>query len=275
MQPPSNQGGQGKPMKPAFIDPRAILAANVTLGHGSVISGPAQIASGVIIGHHVTIEGDVHIGENTRIDHHSVIEGPTRIGANNQFYPFCSIGLRAQHPDFHGEGGALIIGEHNVFREFITLNRSTYEAETIIGSRNYLMAYSHVAHDCRVGNDNKLANGATLAGHVVLGNGCYLGLHAIVHQRLAVGDLCMVGMNETITRNLPPYAVLAGGRFVKLNTRGMTLRGLSQQEIRGVEARYRSGVSDSPASVGQAAIDAFLASFHAGGCYRYERARSS
>lgn len=259
-------------MRSAIIDPRAILGADVTIGHGCVISGQVQIASGVTIGNHVTIEGDVRIGENTRIGNHAVIEGPTRIGARNHFFPFCSIGLRAQHPDFNGEGGALFVGDQNIFREFTTLHRSTFATETIIGNRNYLMAYSHIAHDCCLGNDNKLANGVTLAGHVVLGNACYLGLHAIVHQRLVIGDLCMIGMNETITRNVPPYAVVAAGRFIKINTRGMALRGFPQHEIRGAEARYRNGIGHNE-SITKAEIDRFFASSYPGGFYRYEKAR--
>jgi UDP-N-acetylglucosamine acyltransferase len=258
-------------MIPALVDPNFILAENVIIGHGSVITGHGRIATNVVIGHHVIIEGDVDIGEGTRIGHHSVLRGPLRIGPKNEIYPFVSLGLRAQHPDFHGEGGPVIIGQNNTLREFVTIHAATYDECTRMGDFNYIMAYSHVAHDCRIGDHNKLANNATLAGHVIIGDHCYLGLHAILHQRIAVGDFCMIGMNETVTRHVPPFAVLADGRFLKINTRGLTLNGRSHEEMRRIETRYRRGISDDPPSVSQEVIDTFVAMHSKGGVYRYEK----
>jgi UDP-N-acetylglucosamine acyltransferase len=260
-------------MTAALIDPKFTLGDNVTVGHGSVLSGQGSIASNVVIGHHVIIEGDVIIGEDTRIGHHSVLRGPLRIGPRNEIFPFVSLGLRAQHPDFHGEGGPVIIGQGNVLREFLTIHGPTYDECTTIGDFNYIMAYCHIAHDCRIGNHNKLANNATLAGHVSLGDHCYLGLHAILHQRLSVGDLCMIGMNETIKRHVPPFALITDKRFAKLNVKGLVLRGISQDEILTIEKRYRHGISDEPPSASQKTIDAFYAKIVEGGSYQYEKAK--
>jgi UDP-N-acetylglucosamine acyltransferase len=262
-------------MTQALVDPDFTLGENVVVGHGSVLSGPGKIAANVVIGHHVIIEGDVDIGEGTRIGHHAVLKGPLRIGSRNEIYPFVSLGLRAQHPDYHGNGGPVIIGQENVLREFVTVHAATYDEFTILGNGNYIMAYSHIAHDCRVGSYNKFANNATLAGHVCIGDHCYLGLHSIFHQRISVGDLCMIGMNETVTRHVPPFAVLADGRFLKINTRGLSLNGRTQTEIREIENRYRRGTSNDPANANQLIIDAFLAAQTKGGVYRYEKAQPS
>jgi len=262
-------------MTAALIDPKFTLGNNVTIGHGSIISGQGIIASDVVIGHHVIIEGDVEIGEGTKIGHHSVLKGPVRIGPRNQLYPFVSLGLRAQHPDYHGEGGPVIIGEENVLREFASVNGSTFEPATFLGNRNYIMAYSHISHDCRIGNGNKFAMHATLAGHVEIGDNCYLGMHSVMHQRIKIGNLCMIGMNETIKRHVPPFALITEKRFAKLNVKGLVLRGVSQEEIQTIEKRYRHGVSDEPPSASQKTIDAFYAKINEGGFYQYEKAKSA
>ena len=259
-------------MTTSIIDPRFKLSEGVVIGSGSVLSGDGSISAGVVIGHNVVIEGDVQIGEGTMIGHHCILQGPLRIGPRNEIFPFVSLGLQAQHPDYHGEGGPVIIGQGNVLREFVTIHASTHEEWTRLGDHNYIMAYCHIAHDCRIGNHNKFANNATLAGHVRIGDHCYLGLHAVFHQRLSIGDFCMIGMNETINRHVPPFAVLATGRFIKINTRGLSLNGVPQDEIRKIETRYRSGTSDDPPSANQTVIDNFYASVTQGGVYQYEKA---
>lgn len=260
-------------MTQAFVAPDFTLGENVIIGHGSVLSGRGKIAANVVIGHHVIIEGDVDIGEGTRIGHHAVLKGPLRIGPRNDIYPFVSLGLRAQHPDYHGEGGAVIIGQENVLREFTSIHCSTYEAETLIGNRNYIMAYAHISHDCRIGNENKFAMHATLAGHVEIGNNCYLGMHSVLHQRIKVGQLCMIGMNETIKRHVPPFALITDKKFAKLNMKGLVLRGISQEEIANIEKRYRQGISDALPSNCQKIIDEFYATLSEGGPYLYDKAQ--
>jgi len=259
-------------MTQAFVDSDFTLGENIVIGHGSVLSGCGKIAANVVIGHHVIIEGDVEIGEGTRIGHHSVLKGPLRIGPRNEIYPFVSLGLRAQHPDYQGEGGSVIIGQENVLREFTSIHSSTYEPETLLGNRNYIMAYSHISHDCRLGNGNKFAMHVSLAGHVEIGDNCYLGMHAALHQRIKVGHLCMIGMNETIKRHVPPFALITDKRFVKLNVKGLVLRRISQEEIAKVEKRYRQGISDASPSACQKIIDEFYAKLSEGGSYHYEKA---
>jgi UDP-N-acetylglucosamine acyltransferase len=262
-------------MTGALIDPNFTLGDNVIIGHGSVLSGHGRISANVVIGHHVIIEGDVDIGEGTKIGHHSVLRGPLRIGPRNELYPFVSLGFRAQHPDYHGEGGPVIIGQENVLREFTSINASTFEPETVLGDRNYLMAYSHVSHDCRIGNGNKFAMHATLAGHVEIGDNCYLGMHVVLHQRVKIGHLCMIGMNEAIKRHVPPFALITDKRFAKMNVKGLVLRGVSQDEISNIERRYQHGISDDTPSAYQKTIDEFYAKLLEGGSYQYEKAKSA
>ncbi len=261
-------------MTNSFIDPRFTLAEGVIVGHGCVLSGSGCISAGVVIGHHVVIEGDVQIGEGTRIGHHSVLQGPLRIGPGNEIFPHVSLGLRAQHPDYLGDGGPVIIGKENVLREYVSIHGSTYEPMTFLGNQNYLMAYSHVSHDCRIGNKNKFAMHATLAGHVTIGDSCYLGMHAVLHQRVMVGNLCMIGMNQTIKRHVPPFALISNKRFERLNARGLSLRGMTETDISEIDTRYRRGTSDDPASALQTVIDDFYASVNQGGIYRYEKAQA-
>jgi UDP-N-acetylglucosamine acyltransferase len=113
---------------------------------------------------------------------------------------------------------------------------------------------------------------ATLAGYVKIGDQCYLGMHAVLHQRVCVGHFCMIGMNETIKRHVPPFALITDKRFIKINTRGLSLNGVTQDEIRKIETRYRSGTSDAPPSANQTVIDNFYASVTQGGVYQYEKA---
>ena len=259
-------------MTTSIIDPRFKLAEGVVIGGGSVLSGDGSISAGVVIGHNVVIEGDVQIGEGTNIGHHCVLQGPLRIGPRNEIFPFVSLGLQAQHPEYRGAGGRLVIGQRNVLREFVSIHASTSAPETFLGDQNYIMAYSHISHDCQIGSRNKFAMHATLAGYVKIGDQCYLGMHAVLHQRVCVGHFSMIGMNETIKRHVPPFALITDRRFSKINTRGLSLNGVPQDEIRKIETRYRSGTSDDPPSANQTVIDNFYASVTQGGVYQYEKA---
>ena len=150
----------------------------------AIVEPGAKIGDNVSIGPYSYIGHDVVIGDGCQINSHVVIKGPTTIGKNNRFFQFSSIGEECQDLKYAGEPTQLIIGDNNIFRECATIQRGTIQDNSLtkIGSNNLFMAYTHVAHDCIIGNDNVLSNGATLGGHVQLGNGINLGGMCAVHQ---------------------------------------------------------------------------------------------
>jgi UDP-N-acetylglucosamine acyltransferase len=213
------------------IDPRAIVSPKATLA-GDVTVGP------------YTVIGDgVTIGAGTWIGPHAVINGPTSIGAGNKIFQFASIGDAPQDLKYKGELTRLEIGDRNVFREFTTMNRGTAHGGgvTIIGSDNLFMAYTHVAHDCRVGNKCVMANYATLAGHVELGDWVIMGGYAGTHQFTKVGAHAFIGNNAAVTRDVPPYVMAVGTPAVphSINSEGLKRRGFTPDQIRNLKNAYR------------------------------------
>src|ERR1700692_1793439 len=214
-----------------MIDPRA------------VISPQAQIAADVRIGPFTIIGPDVVIGAGTWIGPHAVINGPTRIGADNKIFQFASLGDAPQDKKYNGEPTRLEIGDRNVFRESVTGNRGTSHEQgvTHIGNDNLLMAYSHVAHDCHLGDQIVMANCATLGGHVEIGDWVTLGGLSAVHQYTKVGAHCFIAHNAAVTRDVPPY-VLAVGRPAgahKVNSGGLRRRGFNSEQILNIRRAYR------------------------------------
>jgi UDP-N-acetylglucosamine acyltransferase len=209
----------------------------------AVVSPQAQIASDVEIGPFSVIGADVVIGPGTWIGPHAVIEGPTRIGSNNKIFQFASLGSAPQDKKYNGEPTRLEIGDRNVFRESVTVNRGTTHDQgvTRIGNDNLLMAYSHVAHDCHLGNQIVMANCATLGGHVEMGDWVTVGGMAAVHQFTKVGAYCFLAHHAAVTRDVPPY-VMAVGRPAEphsINTIGLQRRGFTPQQILHIRRAYR------------------------------------
>jgi UDP-N-acetylglucosamine acyltransferase len=209
----------------------------------AVVSPQAQIASDVEIGPFSVIGADVVIGPGTWIGPHAVIEGPTRIGANNKIFQFASLGSAPQDKKYNGEPTRLEIGDRNVFRESVTVNRGTTHDQGItrIGDDNLLMAYSHVAHDCQLGNQIVMANCATLGGHVEMGDWVTVGGMAAVHQFTKVGAYCFLAHHAAVTRDVPPY-IMAVGRPAEphsINTVGLQRRGFTPQQILHIRRAYR------------------------------------
>ena len=202
-------------MNDAVIDPRAIIAPQ------------AQIAADVAIGPYSIIGRDVAIGRGTWIGPHVVINGPTSIGADNKIFQFASLGDAPQDKKYRGEPTRLEVGDRNVFRESVTVNRGTAHGAgvTRIGNDNLFMAYSHVAHDCRLGDQIVLANCATLGGHVEIGDWVIMGGLSAVHQFTKVGAHCFLAHNAAVTRDVPPYVMAVGRPAVP-----------AQREFRGPEA---------------------------------------
>jgi UDP-N-acetylglucosamine acyltransferase len=209
----------------------------------AIISPQAQLAAGVHVGPYSIIGPDVVIGERTWIGPHAVINGPTRIGADNKFFQFTSIGDAPQDKKYAGEPTRLEIGDRNVFREFCTVNRGTTHDRgvTTIGSDNLFMAYTHVAHDCTLGNNIVMANCATLGGHVQMGDWAFMGGLSAAHQFSKIGAHAFIANNAAVTRDVPPF-IMAVGQPAEphhINSVGLSRRGFTEQQISHIKQAYR------------------------------------
>jgi UDP-N-acetylglucosamine acyltransferase len=203
----------------------------------------AEIGEGTTVGPHATIGPRVRIGPNCRIGASAVVDGWTEIGEGTEIYPFASIGLVPQDLKFKGEETRLVIGTHNIFREFVTIHRGTRGGggTTRIGDRNVFMAYVHVAHDCRVGNDTIFGNTATLGGHVTVEDFANVSAGTGVHQFCRVGRYAFVGGYSVVTKDALPYARTVGNRarIYGLNTIGLQRRGFSPSVIGKLKRSFR------------------------------------
>lgn len=209
----------------------------------AVVDSAAQIADNVCIGPFSVIGAQVKIGAGTVIGPHAVINGLTTIGADNRIYQFTSIGEAPQDKKYADEATRLEIGDRNVIREFTTLHRGTLQdcGLTSIGNDNLFMAYTHVAHDCVIGNRIIMANGASIAGHVQLRDHATLGGFTLVHQFTQIGEHSFAAMGSTITKDIPPF-VMVGGRPTRphgINSVGMERNGISPEVVRQIRKAYK------------------------------------
>lgn len=209
----------------------------------AIVDIKAEIADDVQIGPFSVIGAEVTIDSKTVIDSHVVIKGPVNIGKDNRIYQFASIAEDPQDKKYANEKTSLTIGDRNVIREFATLHRGTLQdhAETRIGNDNLFMAYTHVAHDCVIGNHVTMANGASLAGHVCLYDNAILGGFTLVHQYTQIGTFSFSAMGSAITRDVPPY-VMVGGRPTQphgINSVGMERSGSSPDATRLIRKAYK------------------------------------
>lgn len=212
--------------------------------HPSAIIHPtARLDEGVTVGPYTIIGEHVSIGAGTEVGAHVVIERWTKIGKGNQISQFASVGAGPQDLKYRGEETWLVIGDRNRIREFATLHRGTVEGGklTEIGDDNLFMAYSHVAHDCRVHNRVIMANAATLAGHVVVEDNAILGGLVAVHQFSRVGCHTMVSGGAMIAQDIAPYTIAQGdrARTIGINLVGLKRRGFPETTIRGIKNAYR------------------------------------
>lgn len=209
----------------AIIDPSAVIADDVKIGPFTVI-GPG-----------------VEIGPGCEISSHVVINGPTKIGKNNRIFQFASIGEEPQDKKFHGEDTLLEIGDNNLIRESVTINRGTVQGGGItrVGSNNWIMAYVHIAHDCLIGNDNIFANNASLAGHVIVDDFVILGGFTLISQFNYLGSHSFSAMGSVISRNVPPYVLVSGhmAKPVGVNVEGLRRRQFSDSQIRTIRQAYK------------------------------------
>ncbi len=209
----------------AILSPETILGKDVEIGPYSVTEGRVSIGDGCVIGPHV------------------VIKGPTTIGNNCRIYQFASIGEIPQDLKFKGEETELVIGDGNVIREYVTINRGTQGGggRTVIGKGNFLMSYVHIAHDCILGNYNILANVATLAGHITIENFAIIGALSAVHQFARIGSYAFVSGMTGVAQDIPPFVKAAGNRskLYGLNTIGLKRHGFSDEAIFALKKAYR------------------------------------
>ena len=215
-----------------------------SIAETAVVHPDAVVASDVQIGPYAVIGAGVTIGAGTIIGPHVRIEGPTTIGERNRFVGQASIGTDPQDLKYHGERTELRIGNENVFREFVTINRGTTGggAITTIGSNNFFMAYAHVAHDCHVGSSTIFANNATLAGHVEVGDFSTIGAFSAVHQFCRVGDHAFIGGGSICTQDVLPFVKTVGNRPAKtygINTIGLQRKGFTEETIEALQRAYR------------------------------------
>jgi UDP-N-acetylglucosamine acyltransferase len=216
----------------------------------AIIDKGAKLAPGVKVGAYALIGPQVEIGEGTSIGPHVVIEGRTRIGRNNRIWQFASIGAAPQDKKYAGQDTALEIGDGNTIREGVTINRGTAEdaGVTRVGDDNWIMAYVHFGHDCRIGSHTIFANYCGLAGHVHVGDWVVLGGATLVHQFVKIGAHSFTGLATVLDRDLPPYVGAAGNRAQPygINTVGLRRRGFPQASIdalkRAYKTIYRSGL---------------------------------
>ncbi|HVL65905.1 MAG TPA: acyl-ACP--UDP-N-acetylglucosamine O-acyltransferase [Vicinamibacterales bacterium] len=242
----------------AYIDDTVVAEAELVMGlvggaqaglerplvdPTAVVHPAARIGAGTRVGPHVVIGEHVTIGRNCRIGASTVIDGFTTIGDDNEIFPMTSIGLIPQDLKFGGEPTRLVIGHRNVIREFVTIHRGTAGGGgvTTIGDRNLFMAYTHIAHDCHVGNETIFANGATLAGHVAVEDYATVGAFSGVHQFCRVGKHAFIGGYSVVTKDALPFAKTVGNRarIYGLNTIGLVRRKFPPENIERLRRAYR------------------------------------
>lgn len=215
----------------------------------AVVHESARIGEGVRIGPNCVIGEHVSIGRDTVIEPSAVITGYTTLGERNHIFSFASIGFEPQDLKFKGEVSTLEIGDDNVFREFVTIHRGTAVGcgRTVIGNKNLFMAYSHIAHDCIVGNSIIFANAATLAGHVVVEDHATIGAYSGVHQFCRVGTYAFIGGYTVATKDVLPFSKTVGNRALLygVNTIGLERRGFSRERIEAIRAAFRVLMSPS------------------------------
>lgn len=211
----------------------------------AVVDAAAILGTGVQVGAFTLIGADVEIGDGTRVGPHCSIHGPTRIGRNNHFVGHVAVGGEPQDKKFNGERTQLVIGDHNTFREFVTLNRGTGGGGgvTRIGDDNWMLAYTHVAHDCLVGNHCVFSNNTTLAGHVHVGDWVIISGFSGAHQFCRIGAHAFLGMGALTNGDVPPYTMVGSdslGRPRGINSEGLKRRGFDSERIAAIKRAYRT-----------------------------------
>ena len=210
----------------------------------ATIAVSAKLACGVKVGAYAVVGDGVELGAGCVIHPHALICGPSRFGRENVFYPFCAVGGDPQDYSFAGEITELVAGEKNIFREYVTVSRGTKKGGGItrLGNENFLLAYTHIGHDCQVGDSNLFVNAATLAGHVTIEDFVTIGALSPVHQFCRVGSYAYIGASTVITQDVPPFSRIVTERETKsfgANTIGLERKGFSPERIKTLQSAFR------------------------------------
>jgi len=214
------------------VDPRAVVSPRARLGQGVCVGPYALVGDGVELGDGCVVHG------------HASVEGPSSIGRENHFFPFSCVGSAPQDRKYHGEPTRLEVGDRNVFREYVSVNRGTPGGGgvTRIGSDNLILAYSHIAHDCLVGSHTLFVNGATLGGHVTVEDYATVGAYCPVHQFCRIGRYAYIAASTVITQDVLPYSKTVAPRETRcygVNVIGLEREGFSKERIAAIEKAFR------------------------------------
>jgi UDP-N-acetylglucosamine acyltransferase len=216
------------------------IAASARIHPTAVVAPEADLADGVEVGPHAVIEGEVKLGPGCVVRPGALLVGPLTMGGHNTVFSHAVLGERPQHLRYNGEPTRLEVGDHNVFREGVTVHRGTSQSwVTRVGSRNYLMANAHVAHDCTIGDGCILANGALVAGHCTLGDGVFLSGNSAVHQFCRLGRLALLSGTSATTKDIPPFIIQQRMNcVVGVNVVGMRRAGIPTAHIDAVRRAF-------------------------------------
>jgi len=219
-------------MTAASVHPSAAVSPGASLGEDVTVGPFASIGDGVVV------------GAGTSVGAHASIEGPAVLGEGNRIFPHATLGFEPQDVKYKGEPTRLVVGEHNIFREFTTVHRGTVggHGETRVGSRNYFMAYTHIAHDNVIGSDCVMANCAQLAGHVEVGDWVVIGAFTVAHQFVRIGSHAFLGAYSGLRRDALPFCRTDGlldAKTYGINTIGLKRRGFSEERVAALQRAYR------------------------------------
>jgi UDP-N-acetylglucosamine acyltransferase len=210
----------------------------------AIVDNRARVPESCQVGPYCVIGADVELGDRCRLISHVAIEGPTKIGSYNVFFPFCAIGMAPQDVTYNGEPTRLEIGDNNEIRECVTINRGTVKGGgvTKLGSHLLIMAYTHIGHDCVIGDHAMLINGATIAGHVTVEEWAVVGALCPVHQFVRIGAHSYIGGGTTITQDVLPFSMTSAARDTHaygLNKVGLERRGFSKDRVAKLHHAYK------------------------------------
>src|SRR3954464_2876477 len=216
--------------------------SDVQIHPTAIVDPRAELGAGTVVGPYSIVEGDVGLGPDSWLQHHVTVGGPTRAGARNKFFAFCSIGQQTQDLKYRGEPTYLEIGHDNTFREFVTVNRSTTsEGKTVVGDCGNFLAYSHIGHDCAVGNEVVFSNNGTLAGHVTVDDNAVMGGLTAVHQFCRIGKFAITGGCSKIVQDVPPFMIADGNpaKVRGINLVGMERKGVAPETVKLIKEAFR------------------------------------
>jgi UDP-N-acetylglucosamine acyltransferase len=210
----------------------------------AVVAASARLGANVKIGAYAVVGEEAELGDGCILHSHATVGGPAKYGRNNVFYPFCAIGGDPQDYTYRGERVELIVGDANIFREYVTISRGTKKGGgvTRIGNENFFLAYSHVGHDDQIGDQTLFVNGATLAGHAAVDDFATVGAFSVVHQFCRVGRYAYIGASTVITQDVPPFSRVVTERETKsygVNTIGLERKGFSKERLQSLQRAFR------------------------------------